>query len=39
MTVETFVNVRALEWLEMSRNYVRIVDIELWRVLPKLSTF
>jgi hypothetical protein len=36
VSVETFANVSALEWLELSYNNVRSVDINTLRSLPKL---
>jgi len=37
MSVKAFANVSALEWLELSYNNLRSVDINLLKVLPKLS--
>jgi hypothetical protein len=37
VSVETFANVTALEWLEMSYNNLRSVDIHILKALPKLS--
>ena len=37
VSVETFANVTALERLDLSYNYLRSVDINLLKVLPKLS--
>ena len=37
VSVETFANVSALEWLELSYNNLRSVDINTLKVLPKLS--
>jgi hypothetical protein len=38
LSVETFANVSALEWLSLSYNFLRTVDINILRELPKLST-
>ena len=37
MSVETFANVTALEWLDLSYNDIRNVDINILKALPKLS--
>jgi hypothetical protein len=36
LSVETFANVSALSWLDLSKNNLRTVDINILRVLPKL---
>jgi Leucine-rich repeat (LRR) protein len=38
VSVETFANVSALEWLDLSNNSLNTVDINILRALPKLST-
>ena len=38
LTVETSVKVIVLEWLDLSENILRTVDINILRALPKLST-
>jgi hypothetical protein len=38
VSVETFANVISLEWLSLSLNNLRTVDINILRALPKLST-
>ena len=38
VSVETFANVSALEWLGLSYNNLRTVDINILKALPKLST-
>jgi len=38
VSVETFANVRALEWLDLSYNKLRTVDINILKALPKLSS-
>jgi len=38
LSVETFENVSALEWLALNDNNLRTVDINILRALPKLST-
>jgi len=38
VSVETFANVSALEWLHLSYNYLKSLDINILRALPKLST-
>jgi tachykinin-like receptor len=38
VSLETFANVSALEWLDLSYNNLRTVDINILRALPKLST-
>jgi len=38
VSVATFANVRELEWLDLSYNNLRTVDINIMRALPKLST-
>jgi Leucine-rich repeat (LRR) protein len=38
VSAETFVNVSALEWLDLSYNSLRSVDINILKVLPNLST-
>jgi Leucine-rich repeat (LRR) protein len=38
VSVETFANISALEWLDMSYNKLRSLDISILKVLPKLST-
>jgi Leucine-rich repeat (LRR) protein len=37
VSVETFANVSALEWLDLSENRIRSLDIFLLKVLPKLT--
>ena len=37
MSVETFANISALEWLDLSYNNLRRVDINIVKALPKLS--
>ena len=37
VSVETFVNVRELEWFDLSYNNLRTVHINIMRALPKLS--
>jgi Leucine-rich repeat (LRR) protein len=36
VSVETFANVGALEWLDLSYNYLRSLDINILKVLPEL---
>ena len=36
VSVDTFANVSALEWLDLSYNSLRSVDINIVKVLPKL---
>jgi len=38
VSVVTFANVSSLEWLDLSYNNLRTVDINILRALPKLST-
>jgi len=38
VSVETFANVIALEWLDLRFNNLRIIDINIFRTLTKLST-
>ena len=38
VSVGTFANVSALEWLDLSENNLRTLDINVLRALPKLST-
>jgi hypothetical protein len=38
VSVETFANVSALEWLDLSYNNLSSVNIDILKVLPKLST-
>ena len=38
VSVETFANVSALEWLDLSHNKLRTVDINILTALPNLST-
>jgi len=38
LSVETFANVSALEWLDLSYNNLRTLDINILRALPELST-
>jgi Leucine-rich repeat (LRR) protein len=38
VSVETFTNVSALNWLKLNLNKLRTVDINILRALPKLST-
>jgi Leucine-rich repeat (LRR) protein len=38
VSVETFANVSALEWLHLGFNNLRTVDVNILRALPKLST-
>jgi hypothetical protein len=38
LSVETFANVSALEWLDLSYNNLSTVDINILKALPKLST-
>jgi Leucine-rich repeat (LRR) protein len=37
VSVETFTNVSALEWLDLSSNYLDIIDMNILKVLPNLS--
>jgi Leucine-rich repeat (LRR) protein len=37
MSVETFANLSALEWLDLSYNNLRTVDINILTALPELS--
>jgi len=37
VSVETFANVTALAWLDLSNNCLRTLDINILKVLPKLS--
>jgi Leucine-rich repeat (LRR) protein len=37
LSVETFANVSAMEWLDLKYNNLRTVDIDILRALPKLS--
>ena len=37
VSVETFANVSALEWLDLSYNNLRSLDVNILRALPKLS--
>jgi Leucine-rich repeat (LRR) protein len=37
LSVETFANVSALEWLKLSHNNLKTVDINILRALPELS--
>jgi insulin-like growth factor-binding protein complex acid labile subunit len=37
VSVETFANVSELEWLDLSYNYMSSLDINILKVLPKLS--
>jgi hypothetical protein len=37
LSVETFANVSALEWLDLSYNYLRTIDVNILKILPKLS--
>jgi len=37
VSVQTFANVSALEWLDLSYNNLRILDINILKVLPELS--
>ena len=39
VSVETFANVSALEWLDLGYNNLRIADIDILKVLPKLSVW
>jgi hypothetical protein len=38
VSVETFANVSALEWLDLRNNNLRTVDVNILRALPNLST-
>jgi Leucine-rich repeat (LRR) protein len=38
VSVETFANVSALEWLDLRYNNLRSIDINILKTLPKLST-
>ena len=38
LSVETFANISALKWLDLSYNNLRTLDINTLRALPKLST-
>jgi hypothetical protein len=38
VSIETFANVSALEWLDLSYNNLRNMDINILKTLPKLST-
>ena len=38
VSVETFANVTALEWLELSYNNLKNLDINIFRALPELNT-
>jgi hypothetical protein len=38
VSVETFANVSALEWLDLTSNNIRTIDISILKSLPQLST-
>jgi len=38
VTVETFANISALDWLDLRYNNLRAIGKNILRILPKLST-